>query len=162
MQRFSPLLVLSLSTLVLAGCASAPPRGVDALIAADMAFSDDSKASGPYAAWNAWLADNAVSMPAGADFEFDKATTLKGFEHFPQSASLTWKPVGGMISKSGDLGYTFGRYTLESKTSSGETRSSRGKYVTIWQRQPDNSWKVIFDGGNSSPAPVGASTSSAH
>jgi ketosteroid isomerase-like protein len=55
-------------------------------------------------------------------------------------------------SHSGDLGYSTGTYTA----TFGEM-TDKGKYVTIWRKQSDGSWKVTEDMFNSDlpmlPAP---------
>ena len=59
---------------------------------------------------------------------------------------LTWEPDFADVAKSGDLGYTWGRYTY---TSFDSTESpSCGFYVTIWKKQLDGSWRFVFDAGN--------------
>ena len=138
-------------TMMLSACASHPLATVSDLIATDRAFSDYSAQHGPHAAWDKYLDDAAVDMSAGRDFVFGKATTLRGFEDFPGTASLTWTPIDGKIAKSGDMGYTYGRYVMTRSTGS-KSHVSHGKYITIWKRQADGSWRVVFDGGNSSPA----------
>jgi ketosteroid isomerase-like protein len=58
--------------------------------------------------------------------------------------SIRWQPLDATISSSGDLGYTIGAYEI---VRSGENAGvvATGKYVTIWKKQADGSWKVIFD-----------------
>lgn len=60
--------------------------------------------------------------------------------------SIRWQPLDAAISSSGDLGYTIGAYEI---VRSGENAGvvTTGKYVTIWKKQADGSWKVIFDSG---------------
>ena len=50
--------------------------------------------------------------------------------------------------KSGDLGYTVGRFESTRKNDKGETIVTRGTYITIWEKQPDGSWKVVGDTGS--------------
>ena len=57
------------------------------------------------------------------------------------------------MAASGDLGYTFGNYVATSKDKDGKVVKHYGKYVTIWKKQADGSWKVAMDTGNSSPEP---------
>lgn len=59
------------------------------------------------------------------------------------SFTLTWKPLGGEMSSSGDLGFTYGTYSLQLA----DTALS-GTYVSIWKKQPDGKWKFILDTGN--------------
>lgn len=145
-------LLLMSSLLLVASCATTRHATVDDLMATDRAFSDYSAKHGPHAAWDKYLIDKAVEMSPGQDFVFDKATTMKGFEQFPETASLTWTPIGGDIAKSGDVGYTYGRYLVKSMSPDGKIRVSNGKYITVWKRQADGSWKAVFDGGNPTPS----------
>jgi ketosteroid isomerase-like protein len=63
---------------------------------------------------------------------------------------LVWEPGRAEVALGGDLGYTIGDYRVEA-TASPDSVLSRGKYLTVWRRQPDGSWKVEADIG--SPAP---------
>ena len=67
----------------------------------------------------------------------------------PQTFKLEWYPVKVEVSKSADLGYTFGNWIFTS--SKGE--KDYGNYMTVWKKQKDGSWKFVIDGGNSTPAP---------
>lgn len=52
---------------------------------------------------------------------------------------LAWWPTFAGMARSGDLGFTTGPATVN---------GGRGVfYFTIWSRQPDGSWKWVFDGG---------------
>ena len=63
--------------------------------------------------------------------------------------TLTWEPVRAEGSADGTLGYTVGRYQSTTVLAS-DTVVSRGRYVTIWRRQPDGSLRVVMDLGNPS------------
>jgi ketosteroid isomerase-like protein len=52
------------------------------------------------------------------------------------------------ISASGNLGYTYGLFNIH--TTSGNLLG-RGKYITIWKKQTDGTWKYVLDGGNEGP-----------
>ena len=65
---------------------------------------------------------------------------------------LDWKPTGAESEH--DLGCTLGRYQITRMHEKGEKSVSHGTYLTAWRRQPDNTWKVIFDGGMPDPAPA--------
>ncbi len=75
-----------------------------------------------------------------------KRVIAEVFESFSDTGfTLTWEPLYADISKSGDLGYTYGLYTSYTKA---DSSVARGKYVTIWRKQTDRSWKYALDGGN--------------
>lgn len=66
---------------------------------------------------------------------------------------LTWEPTRAQIAALADLGWTTGTYESETQGSDGQIRRSRGRYVTVWRKQDDGSWKVVMDLGNpTSPA----------
>jgi ketosteroid isomerase-like protein len=68
--------------------------------------------------------------------------------------SIGWQPTKVEVSRGADLGYSLGTYTLTAPDPSGKPVTDRGKYVTIWKKQADGSWKVIADVFNSDlPAP---------
>jgi ketosteroid isomerase-like protein len=66
---------------------------------------------------------------------------------------LSWEPRLAFVSASADLGYTLGTYRSVRRDSTGQERSGTGKYVTIWRKQSDGRWKVVFDGGNPDASP---------
>jgi ketosteroid isomerase-like protein len=67
---------------------------------------------------------------------------------------LGLKVVKVEASRSSDLAYTHGQYTLTSNDDMGNPIIDMGKYVVVYRKQPDGQWKVIIDIGNSdSPAP---------
>lgn len=58
---------------------------------------------------------------------------------------LVWQPEKVGVARSGNLGYTSGTYVWTFKDASGKPVSDRGKYLTVWRKQADGSWKVLFD-----------------
>lgn len=59
-----------------------------------------------------------------------------------------WTPDHAEVFPSGILGYTSGRYTMSYTTFEGKTATQKGSYLTVWQKQPDESWKVLTDIGS--------------
>jgi uncharacterized protein (TIGR02246 family) len=69
--------------------------------------------------------------------------------------SLNFTATTVEVSKGGDLAYTQGTYTMTStdpKTKRPITE--KGKYVTVYKKQSDGSWKAIEDIANADAAPV--------
>jgi ketosteroid isomerase-like protein len=58
---------------------------------------------------------------------------------------LVWHPDKVGVAHSGDLGYTSGTYLWTFKDPSGKLVSDKGKYLTVWKKQGDGSWKMLFD-----------------
>lgn len=55
--------------------------------------------------------------------------------------TLTWAPTVSRVA--GELGLILGRFNFAPPNGAGQ----RGSYVTIWRRQSDGSWMVLFDVG---------------
>ena len=64
---------------------------------------------------------------------------------------LNWIPQHSEVSVSADMGWTWGKYEFNSKDKSGNTITRKGKYLNVWTKQPDGSWKVKVDMGNVEP-----------
>jgi ketosteroid isomerase-like protein len=57
---------------------------------------------------------------------------------------LTWQPMGGDLSHSGDLGYTYGATEFKKQGTEGASIET-GSYMRVWRKMPDGSWKVVLD-----------------
>jgi ketosteroid isomerase-like protein len=68
--------------------------------------------------------------------------------------TLTWEPLKGDVAESGELGYTFGRWEIKSKTTSGIDTLTNGVYISVWKKQADGSWRFVLDGGHTTPQKV--------
>ncbi len=53
---------------------------------------------------------------------------------------LDWDPKGGDMAASGDMGFTYGLYSL-----TGDTSRQEGTYITVWRKQSDGKWKFLLD-----------------
>jgi len=71
----------------------------------------------------------------------------------PRTVVFRWQPYFCDMSHGGDLGYSTGPVIYEDV--SGSNRPARhGMYFSVWQKQPDESWKVAIDIGTSTPQAV--------
>ncbi len=59
--------------------------------------------------------------------------------------TMTWEPNGGSVALSGELGYTYGIYSLKPKD---KDTVLYGTYVSIWKKQADGKWKFVLETGN--------------
>jgi ketosteroid isomerase-like protein len=50
-----------------------------------------------------------------------------------------------MVTVSGNMAYEIGDYQLTTNDASGKPATSKGKYVVIWGKQSDGSWKALVD-----------------
>ena len=74
---------------------------------------------------------------------------LAGVRLMPEAGrALTWKPAMADVSSSGDLGYTYGAFELNTR---GVTLQS-GSYVRVWKKMKGK-WKVVADVLSPDPKP---------
>ncbi|MFT3946048.1 MAG: hypothetical protein QM763_03660 [Agriterribacter sp.] len=110
---------------------------------ADVDFSDRSKEIGMKKAFLEYMDEEAVllrphKMPIVGAMAVDFLSSIND-----SSFTLTWHPEGANVSKSADMGYTYGVYSMQIGDS-----SYKGTYVTIWQKDKNGRWKFLLDTGN--------------
>ncbi len=96
---------------------------------------------------SAFAADDAVLMRNNS-LVIGKQEMTKFFEtQSPGQGkmSLSWKPDYVDVSKSGDLGYTYGKFVLTLTDTTGVTRENTGVFHTVWKKQADGSWRFVWD-----------------
>jgi ketosteroid isomerase-like protein len=64
---------------------------------------------------------------------------------------LEWSPVAAHMAAGGKMGYTWGKWRGEFPDENGNVVRLTGTYITIWGKQKDGAWKVIWDGGGADP-----------
>jgi ketosteroid isomerase-like protein len=69
---------------------------------------------------------------------------------------ITWQANKVGVAHSADLGYTSGTYENTFKDASGNTASDKGKYLTVWKKEANGAWKVLYDMFNSDLPPARA------
>jgi ketosteroid isomerase-like protein len=102
-----------------------------------------------------FYADEKVIKPSpGQQPVVGKFALLEWYKKNPANGfKLTWEPLKAEVS--GQLGYTFGGYTLVTKTTDGlRDTTLYGNYVSIWKQKKDGTWRYVLDTGNPTPGPV--------
>jgi len=138
--------------LIVAACsqpAPTPPApDPQVLMEADRAFAA-AVSEGGTEAWVTWFAaDGAQITPGAGEIRGHEAIreNMAGLDD--PNFSLRWEPLRADIAGSGDLGWTTGSYVSEGIGADGQAKRAQGRYVSIWRKQPDGSWKVVMDLGN--------------
>lgn len=116
------------------------------LLKTDKEFSNLSVKKGASFAFSQYLTESAIMLPQNKKPIFGVKAIYDSMKKSESGDILCWEPKGGKIARSEDLGYTWGIYTLT--LSNGNI--IKGKYLNIWIRQKDDSWKVEVDMGNTS------------
>jgi len=116
-------------------------RDISSLVDEEYAFAKASLNDGIKTAFLTFLSDEAIiftpDITNGKEWHTNRQLS---------NNILNWKPVFADISISGELGYTTGPWEF----SLGEEPNKPvafGHYVSIWQKQSDEKWKVIVDIG---------------
>jgi ketosteroid isomerase-like protein len=117
-------------------------------------FAQDT-ATGGGKAFASWFADDAVTLSNKQAAVLGKAAIAADANWDPKQYQLTWTPQGGQMSPGGDMGFTWGHYEGTSKDRNGNPVHSTGRYMTIWKKMPDGSWKVALDSSNDEPPSAG-------
>jgi ketosteroid isomerase-like protein len=105
------------------------------------------------AGFASWFADDGVALGNGAAPLIGKVAIARSANWSPKDYQLTWTPTDGMMGPSGDMGYTWGHFEGRSKDANGNPVLTSGRYITMWRKEPDGSWKVVLDAGaNDAPA----------
>ena len=124
--------------------------GAEALMQADRDFAK-ATAERRLEGWMEYFAEDGVSLadkPA-VGREAIRAAFKPLFDN--PSFRLEWAPVKAGILPSGTVGYTEGRATSYRTGPKGEKVVRHSSYVTVWKKQGDGSWKVVFDTGAPDP-----------
>jgi ketosteroid isomerase-like protein len=67
-----------------------------------------------------------------------------------------WTPTHIKVTKSGEMAYVSGTYEWVGKDAGGKEVKDRGKYLEVWEKQADGTWKCSADCWNSDlPAAAG-------
>lgn len=160
-HRFVSFVALTALALTAACAPSEPP---------DTRAQDEAAIRALETAWSAALqakdvdkfvanyAPDAITLPANepmASTPADIRKEIAGMMALP-GLSMSFHPTAVTVAKSGDIAYTYGVYDLSMTGPDGKPVTDKGKYVTVYKKQADGSWKAAVDTFNSDlpPAPA--------
>jgi ketosteroid isomerase-like protein len=115
------------------------------LMDADLAFSRASVETGRNRAFLEFCAEDGVMLRENSKPVEGKSRISELLSKPDTAYTLTWAPEYGFGARSGELGYTYGIWTLTIKASGDK---SYGTYVTIWKKDGKGQWKWALDKGN--------------
>jgi len=143
-------LLIVLVSVMAAACDTKKPAQDDvdyktAMLEADRDFSKMSEAKGMKYALMEYIDNKGVLLrPNSIPIVGGNAINYIS-QGNDTSYTMTWEPNGGSVAKSGELGYTYGLYSLKPN---GKDTVLYGTYVSIWKKQPDGKWKFVLETGN--------------
>jgi ketosteroid isomerase-like protein len=98
-----------------------------------------------------YYSDDAIVLPPNAAIATTKEAIRNIWKDLLASPGLVfrWKTTKVEVAKSGDMAYSSGTYELTMNDAGGKPVNDRGKYVVVWEKQPDGKWKCGADIWNS-------------
>ncbi|HEY0701724.1 MAG TPA: DUF4440 domain-containing protein [Candidatus Acidoferrales bacterium] len=118
-------------------------RALDTQWAKSVAAKDLDATVGYYAADAAFMVPNAPIATGPVAIRTAWAPFLT------PDTSLSWQANKVDVARSSDLAYIQGIYQATTKDAAGNPSIDRGKFVEVWKKEQDNSWKVVADIFNS-------------
>lgn len=103
------------------------------------AIAKDATKFATFYASDAVLLVPGAPMASGIDAIRTAGTALMALPGF----SLTFGP--DKITVNGKLAYEVGHYTMTTNDKDGKLQTDNGKYVVVWGKQADGSWKAVLD-----------------
>jgi ketosteroid isomerase-like protein len=105
----------------------------------------------------AMYADDAVTMMPNVPKAVGKAAIAEVFTALTQA--MTVKAIDfrtDEVMVQGDVAIEIGGFTMTAQPKKGAEIKDTGKYITVWKKQADGSWKIIRDITNSDGPPAPA------
>jgi ketosteroid isomerase-like protein len=142
-----------------AATATSPPAQTNreavrrTLLGADLAFSRSCEQKGASDAFYEFMAPDGVCLLAG-ELPIQGRDTVKLHLSSQPQGNWTWKPSEAEAGGDGEMGYTWGSYEYRGPNKDGQTQTTFGKYVILWKKQPDTSWKADLYATSPSPPPI--------
>lgn len=102
-----------------------------------------------------FYASDAAVLAPGAPTAVGTEAIRKGINQLfsAPGLSLSFQTSNVGVASGGDIAYTYGTYTMAMNDPSGKPMTDRGKYVTVYKKQADGTWKAVVDTFNSDLSP---------
>ena len=113
------------------------------IIQAELDFTQMAQEKGIHDAFVAFCADGAAIKRNGKLISGKDNIDSHLLEN--NAKTLIWAPDFVDVSQSGDLGYTYGKFTFSYVDESGDSLQNEGIFHTVWKRQKDGKWKFVWD-----------------
>jgi ketosteroid isomerase-like protein len=130
------------------------PKGtgpLEAIRTADVEFSSDAMKMGTGVAFGRYAAEDAQIFSGPGEFISGPHAIAESFGPPTEKNTLVWHPVHGEVASSGDLGFTVGNAVFTGVREDGAKIERFSKYLTVWKKQRDGTWRYVVDGGSARP-----------
>jgi len=98
-----------------------------------------------------YYSDDATVLPPNTPLVTGRSAVTALWRSMLMSPGFAggWKPVTVEVARSSDLAYVTGTYEFAETDANGKPTVDKGKYVEVWKKQADGSWKCVADIFNS-------------
>ena len=115
------------------------------IVKAETDFARMAKEKGMSAAFLHYSAEDAV-LSRNNTIVKGKAEMAQYFDNQTlKDINLEWVPDFVDVSASGDMAYTYGKFTFSAIDTSGTPLNAKGIFHTVWKRQANGKWKFVWD-----------------
>ena len=129
--------------------AAKPVSAADAIRQLDEDFMKAANAKEAGALVKAFYAQDAVLLPTNRPIVEGRSNIQAFLQGLIDSGFTGIKLETTRTASAGDLAYGRGRYTLSLTPPGGAPVQHAGKYVVVYRRQPNGSWRAVADIFNS-------------
>jgi uncharacterized protein (TIGR02246 family) len=121
----------------------------EAIDAANARFVDAAK-RGDTSIVDAIFAEDVVVMMSNEPAKRGREAAREGFARtFVPGTVKEFSLKTDDVAAGGDLAVETGAYEMTLQPKGAKEVKDKGKYITVWKRQPDGSWKIVRDMVNS-------------
>ena len=96
-----------------------------------------------------YYSEDAIVMPPNAPAATTNEAIRKIWKDLLTDTKISWKTKKVEVAQSGDLAFSSGTYEVTLIDPTGTPVNDRGKYLEVWKKQSDGSWKCVADAWNS-------------
>ena len=111
----------------------------------EKAFAQLAKEKGLKTAFLTYASDEAVLSRDNTLIKGKEAIAAYFDKQTLHDVSLEWEPDFVQAAASGDLGYTYGKYTFAATDPSGQAITGNGYFHTVWKREASGEWRYVWD-----------------
>ena len=146
---------LTLSFILACVSIAASQGDLEKVVQAEQGFARTASEKGTKAAFLANMTDDALVF--GPEKTNAKVNWTARPDGTPGVPLLSWAPNYADVSANGAMGYTTGNWEFRPKGKDDQP-SGYGEFITVWLRQPDNTYKWVIDIGVAHDKPAKYST----
>ena len=96
---------------------------------------------------SSFYAEDAIVYPPNEPVMKGRAAAKKVWTAYfaEPSFNISWKTKHAEVASGGDLGFTSGTYEDSFNGPDGKKVHETGKFLCVWKKQADGTWKAIHD-----------------